>query len=349
MRRRSILCLILGLAGCSRLSTPPATGPSPAPATGTASPSDALRAAARTADSSARAAIARERAIDASRIDARALAVAPFAVRSSDTSVAPLAYALADLLATDLGRSAQLRMVERLQLAAITRELALAESGRVDSAAAPRVGRLIGASRLIVGALADVGTPGAGRFAVDARIADVRTSRVAEAIRATSTLDAILDAEKQLAFQLFRALNITLTPAERALVEQRPTRSLAALLAYGRAVRAEYRGNLGEAAREYRNVLAADPSFGGVRERVSIPVIAATPAPTPAQAPRPAQPAPRPAPPTISSLDRVIARTADRVTVWTPSQLPVGRGASPVDPVFPVATITIILTVVPPR
>jgi TolB-like protein len=289
--------------------------------------------------------LARERSIDVSRFDARTVAIAPFAVRVSDTTLAPLSYALADLLATDLGRSAQLRLVERLQFAAIARELTLAESGRVDSAAAPRVGRLLGARRLIVGALADVGAAGAGRLAIDARIADVQTSAVAPAVRATSPLDAILDAEKQLAFQLFRALNITLTPQERALVEQRPTRNLAALLAYGRALRAEYRGNLGEAAREYRNVLQADPGFVGVAGRVS-PVVALAPS---APVARPVMPTPRPARVNASAIDRVIARAADRVTVWTPTGLPVGRGAAPGDPVFPPSTITIILTVVPPR
>ncbi|MCU0647007.1 MAG: CsgG/HfaB family protein [Gemmatimonadaceae bacterium] len=357
-RDRLCVATVLALAACAGPAPTPAPSPAPGarptPATESATPSTALRDAARRADSSARAAIARERSIDVARLDPRAIAVAPFSIRSADTSVAPLAYALADLLATDLGRSAQLRLVERLQLAAITRELSLAESGRVDSAAAPRVGRLVGAGRLIVGALGDVGAPGAGRFAVDARIAEVRSSRVTEAIRATSTLDAILDAEKQLAFQLFRALNVTLTPAERALVEQRPTRSLAALLAYGRAVRAEYRGNLADAAREYRNVIAADPSFGGIRDRVTIAPLAAqpTPAPTPTPTPTPRTtptPTPRPAGPTITSLDRVIARTTDRVTVWSPSTLPVTRGATPVDPVFPIATVTIILTVVPPR
>jgi curli biogenesis system outer membrane secretion channel CsgG len=352
-RLQGVLTLTIGaLAGCASPATTPRTVPSPAPAAvrDVPTPSAALRGAARAADSSARAMLARERTIDAARFDPRTVAIAPFAIRAADTSVAPLAYALADLLSTDLGRSAQLRLVERLQIAAITRELSLAESGRVDSAAAPPVGRLLGARRLIVGALADVGTPGAGRLAIDARVADVRTSAVAAAIRATSPLDAILDAEKQLAMQLFRALGVTLTPQERALVEQRPTRSLAALLAYGRAVRAEYRGNLDEAAREYRNVLAADPGFGGIADRVATaPVpVAVAPQPAPVATPRVATTPPsRLALP--SPVDRVLGRTTDRVTVWTPGGLPVARGAAPGDPVFPIATVTIILTVVPPR
>jgi TolB-like protein len=344
MRRLPFSALLCAAAACS--STRPAPTPSPAGARPSQpAPSEALQSAARAADSSARSMLARERSLDVSRVDARTVAIAPFAVRVSDTTLAPLSYALADLLATDLGRSAQLRLVERLQFAAIARELSLAQSGRVDSAAAPRVGRLLGARRLIVGALADVGAVGAGRLAIDARIADVQSSAVAPAVRATSPLDAILDAEKQLAFQLFRALGVTLTPQERALVEQRPTRNLAALLAYGRAIRAEYRGNLGEAAREYRNVLLADPGFSGVGSRVAT-VVAVGPS---TLSPRAATPAPRTAPPRIASIDRVIAGAADRVTVWSPSGLPVGRGATPGDPVFPPSTITIILTVVPPR
>ncbi|HZI44674.1 MAG TPA: CsgG/HfaB family protein, partial [Ilumatobacter sp.] len=80
--------------------------------------------------------------------------MAPFSVDGVDTALAPLAYALADLLMTDLARSAQLRIVDRLRLDALLREVRLVEAGRVDTATAPRVGRLVGARRLVIGALA---------------------------------------------------------------------------------------------------------------------------------------------------------------------------------------------------
>src|SRR5688500_6092548 len=117
---------------------------------GAASTDAALRRVA-AADSAARAAIANERAIDAASLPARAVGVAPFAADPADTVATALAYGLADLLITDLSRSAALTVVDRLRADAVLRELRLAESGRVDSATAPRVGRLVGARRLVVG------------------------------------------------------------------------------------------------------------------------------------------------------------------------------------------------------
>jgi TolB-like protein len=291
--------------------------------------------AGRRADSAAHAAIERERTIDVSRIDARSIAVAPFAVPAADTALAPLSYALADLLMRDLGRSAQVRVVERLQLAAIVRELGLAESGRVDPATAPRIGRLVGARRIVVGALSNAGTAGGPvRVAVDARLADVSTAVVTPAVRATAPLTAILDAEKQLAFRIFTTLRVTLTPAERALVEQRPTSSLAALLAYGRAVRAEYRGDWSSAAREFNAAFRADPAFDAARVRVGETVITSSA---------------RVSTQTALPIDRIVSRTTDRVTVWSTGGPVDRRGSSAGDPVFILGTAIIIVTVVPPR
>jgi hypothetical protein len=84
----------------------------------------------------------------------------------------------------------------------------------------------------------------------------------------TIELDAIFDAEKALAFSLFQRLGVTLTPAERAAVEQRPTRNIAALLAYSRGVRDEALGNYDRAAAQYRDAIRIDPGFSHARTKL---------------------------------------------------------------------------------
>ena len=49
-----------------------------------------------------------------------------------------------------------------------------------------------------------------------------------------TSVNAVLDAEKAFVFAVFDRMGVILTLAERTLVEQRPTKSLAALLAYSR-------------------------------------------------------------------------------------------------------------------
>jgi len=210
------------------------------------------------ADAAARAAIAAERSIDPTKIPDRAVGVPPMAITASDTTLSALGYGLSDLLANDLARSSRLTVVERLQFDAVLRELNLARSGAVDTSTAPRLGRIIGARRLIIGGVRQL--PG-GDVQITAQVADVVTHRVTTAVSARAPLSRIAEAETQLAFQIFNALGVTLTPAERAAIEQAPTRNIAALLAYSRGVREESYGRYGAAAQQYRAALAADPNF----------------------------------------------------------------------------------------
>ncbi len=188
-------------------------------------------------------------------------------MRGTDSKLTPLSYALADLITTDLARSGQLTLVERTRLGDVLRELDLAASGRVDSATAPRVGRLVSARRLVIGSLDELPNDGGLRMGV--RLADVERGTVEQAIDATAPLVDILDAQKALVFRILTSLGVTLTPAERAAIEQRPTNNVTALLAYGEGIKAEYAGDYRTAASQYRRAQRLDASFvsAGVRAR----------------------------------------------------------------------------------
>jgi TolB-like protein len=218
------------------------------------------------AEMAARRAVAAERSLATAELPERTIAVPPLRADGTDTLLAPLAYGLADLLMTDLARSAQLQVLDRVRLDAMLRELQLVSAGRVDSAAAPRVGRLVGARRLVIGAIA---AQEGDRIVVDARLADVTTGEVQLAASATARLADILDAEKALAFRIFDQLGVNLTPAERAAVDQRPTRNLQALLSYSRGVRFEAEGRYAAAAAEYQRAITLDPSFEQARRRLN--------------------------------------------------------------------------------
>ncbi|HEX6807782.1 MAG TPA: CsgG/HfaB family protein [Gemmatimonadaceae bacterium] len=220
----------------------------------------------RLADSAARAAIASERSLDAASLPERTVGVAPLQVTGGDSTISSLGFGLADLLITDLSRSAQLQVVDRTRTDALLRELTLAGSGRVDSATAPRVGRLIGARRIVNGVVD--ATPG-DRLTVSTRVADAaQGTLVGQPVTERTSLDDILDSEKALAFSLFTELGVTLTPAERAAVEQRPTRYLAAFLAYSKGVRAEAYGDYRTAHAYYARAVMIDPGFSAAASRM---------------------------------------------------------------------------------
>lgn len=204
-------------------------------------------------------------ALPAAQPGGMVLGVLPFAHAPGDTVLGHLSYALADLLATDLATSRRIRLVERLRFGEVLRELALSATDVVDEATAPRAGRLLRATTLVTGSLRG---RGAGDVAFGVGVTDVGTGRVERARDRWAAVAELLDAEKALAFEILARLGVQLTPAERERIEQRPTRSLAALLAYGQGVRAEIDGRYAAAARAFRRAVTADPTFRAARDRL---------------------------------------------------------------------------------
>ena len=282
------------------------------------------------------AAVAAERAVGAAAGD-RTVGIPPFTDAGLPPELAPLAYALADLLATDLARASELRLVERTRLGEVLRELDLAESGRVDPATAPRVGRLVQARTLVLGgASATAGRDGSLRLAV--RLADVQSGAVEQAVDAAAPVADILAAEKALAFRVLDALGVTLTPLERAEIERRPTRDLGALLAYGEGLQQEYFGNFRGAADSYRRAQRLDPSFtaAGTRAREARALAeAGTVSPVLV--------------PGIRSVDRAIGTGLDQLNRPLTQVTGVPRvSGNPASPGFPLSTATIVVRVTRP-
>jgi len=323
MRRALAAAIAAVLAACR---APVQTGPSPDPV-----------AEAQTA---ARRAIEAEATLNVATLPARSVGVTPFAVPAGDTMIAPLGYGLADILITDLQRSEQLQLVDRIRLDALLREVQLVEAGRVDPQSAPRVGKLVGARRLVLGSLAQ--GPG-GQVIVNARIADVATGQVREAVSASAPLADILAAEKALALRLLGELGVNLTPAARARIEERPTRNVAALLAYGRAVRYEVYGDYPRAATEYRSALTLDPSFTLAGERLS-----RVPGATPSPGLRAGETTDRSSRTTTARASSVAVDRLNPVFYSPLGGGPRAGAGSPADPTFPSQIVIVLVTITTP-
>ena len=142
----------------------------------------------------------------------------------------------------------------------------------------PRVGKLIQARRLVFG---ELGWTPKGELGLNVHVADVEIGAIGTPVAARASNDDILRAEKQLAFNLFNSLGVTLSPKEQAAVEQMPTRNVDAFLAYSRGVRFEAEGRYTAAAQEYRQAAGLDPAFKAAQAQLQgVQSAAATPAPT---------------------------------------------------------------------
>lgn len=191
------------------------------------------------------------------------IAVLPLSFSGPDTSLKPLERGFAELLTTDLARSPRLTVVERMRLQAVLDELKLQSSGATDSASNVRAGKILQAGRLVQGSILQQGQ----ELRVDAAVIDVPTTRVAGSTNDDRTLDQLLTLEKNIALGLFQQLGVTLTTDERNAIEQRPTRSLAAFVAYSRGLLLEDEGQFEKSETFYQDAVRLDPGFSAAQAK----------------------------------------------------------------------------------
>jgi tetratricopeptide (TPR) repeat protein len=215
-------------------------------------------------EAAAKQAIAQEQQLSSVPGAPRTVAVMPFAFTGSDTSLRPLERGFAELVATDLSRSSQLTVVERDRLQAILGELRLQQTG-VAPGTGVRVGKILQAGRLVGGNIAQLD---ADHLRASAFVTNVQSAQTeGNGANDQQTVEQLFTLEKNLVLRLFTDLNVTLTTAERNAIEQRPTRSLAAFLAFSRGLEAEDRGDFAAAARYFDNAVRLDPGFAPAQQR----------------------------------------------------------------------------------
>ena len=214
---------------------------------------------------SVRAALTREGELAATASDPNVVAVMPFRFTGSDGSLRPLERGLADLTVTDLARIASLKVVERAQVQALLDEIDLGSSARADSALALRSGRILQAGRIVQGSITQL--PGNATIRLDGAVVDVPTAEARGARGTDDRLDELFAMQKRFTFAILDALGVQPSAEERSAIEQRPTRSLAAFLAYSNGLAEADAGRLDAADRSFGEALRHDPSFGLARDR----------------------------------------------------------------------------------
>ena len=194
----------------------------------------------------------------------RIVAVYPLVYQGTDDQYAALGRGLAELITIDLGHVNQLQLVERVRLQELLNEIDVARTAHFDPATAPRVGRLVGAGRLVGGAYNVLGGSdlqlGGAMWEIDrADIADLGTR--------AGTLRNLILLEKELVFRILDEMGIEPTQEERQQIEFIPTQNLQAFLAFSRGLEREDAGAFGEAAGFYEQAFQLDPNFRAAGER----------------------------------------------------------------------------------
>lgn len=187
----------------------------------------------------------------------------------------PLRTGIADLLITELGANAKVRVVERTQLKAAMAELQLGQDAAVDASTAARLGRVLNAHHIVTGVFV---TDARGRLRLDTRTFRVETSEIEHTTSVKGRTDDLLDLVEQLAGNMnaglaLPALEVRATPAPSgaptgaAQPARRPVPFQAVML-YSRALQALDRQDRAEAVQLFRASLDRFPDYEAARKQL---------------------------------------------------------------------------------
>lgn len=204
----------------------------------------------------ARTAARQEEALQPASIDENVIAVTGFGDQGMSEEAKPLRKALAAMIITDLTKVKSLKVVERIKLQKLLDELQFGASGIVDEKTAPRLGRMLGAGKIVTGSMTSVDRD---NLRVVRMLRNVSTGKGLGDQDAEGRLNEFFKIQKTMTFGILKNMGIRLSPEEETLVGKFTTRSFEAVKLYGAALAAEDRGDWDEAGRLYGLCAAADP------------------------------------------------------------------------------------------
>ncbi len=193
------------------------------------------------------------------RADAKGprVAVLGFEDASTAQGYSALGKGLQSMLTTDLAKVPEIKLVERSRLEDVKAEIARSRGRAFDAKSAAKVGKLLGASHLLVGTFAGVGED----MRVDARLVGVKEADVVLAEQVAGERDAFFELEKDLAKKVIRALEVSFPARIRGEVAQLHTTDYQAFKRFSDGLERFDQGRYDEAIRALKDAARMDDRF----------------------------------------------------------------------------------------
>ncbi|MFT3712508.1 MAG: CsgG/HfaB family protein [Archangium sp.] len=132
------------------------------------------------------------------------LAVMPFDNNTPDPQNEVLRRGLADILIADLSTTEGLELVERTRLDDVRRELKLQNTANFDPASRAKLGKMLGATHLVLGGVSAV----APKVSLSVRVMELKGNTVVTSVRVDGSPDDIFSLEDELVKKLLAALRL---------------------------------------------------------------------------------------------------------------------------------------------
>jgi TolB-like protein len=127
----------------------------------------------------------------------------------------PLGRGIASMMISDLSVVKEIQLVERDKMQELIKEIDLQHTKYFDSTTSVKVGKMLGAEFVVVGAFAAVDP----KMRIDTRVVRVETGEIVKTAQVTGDHDKFFDLEQDLANKLIDGLGIALSPEEKASLE----------------------------------------------------------------------------------------------------------------------------------
>ncbi|HOG15813.1 MAG TPA: tetratricopeptide repeat protein [Syntrophales bacterium] len=210
----------------------------------------------RDAAKKAKEAVKQEALLQAAPGEPNALAVTYFSDKGLTQQSKPLQKAMAAMLITDLSKTKSLKVVERIRLQKLLEEMQLGTSGLVDDGTAPRVGRLLGAGKVVTGNMIGEGD----KVDVKRLLMNVPTGGEVGRQDANGLVKEFFKIEKAVAFGILKDMGVQLSKEEEATIGRYASQSYPGLIYYGEGLDAQDRGEWDKAIAIFQKCLKEDPT-----------------------------------------------------------------------------------------
>ena len=187
------------------------------------------------------------------------VAIVPFYNASGDTSLDWLGSSLAEMLGTDIGQSAQVRMVSQDRLQQVLEDLHLSASSQVDVPTLHRVAEFTNAQTVVFGQYVKAGT----EIRITSTVLDLTHGARSVVTTDVPQVNDLLASVDKLAGDLRQKLSTDprIVKDLQAHAERPSTNSVAALHAYEDGLKQARGGNNIEAQQRFEEATTADPEF----------------------------------------------------------------------------------------
>lgn len=217
-------------------------------------------------DIEAKKALVEESQLDVAAIPSNTIAVLYFENKGNMRNLDPLQKGIADMMITDFSKVQSVRVVERLRLQKLMEELNFSETNLVDERSAPRLGKLLGAYRLVKGTFFDLTSE---KLRIDAFVARTRTGELDGVTDISGNMTEFFRLEKELVFKILDELKIHITDPEREAILEIPTENFFAFLQYSQGMDYEDKGMYAEAVQCYSSAVQSDPKFSQAKSSLA--------------------------------------------------------------------------------